>query len=56
MWEGEYFTVYDDQETISVKVYQGENFYCADNTLLGELNIQVPRARRGRQSVRVRFT
>ena len=54
--EGEYFTVYDDQETISVKVYQGENFYCADNTLLGELNIQVPRARRGRQSVRVRFT
>lgn len=54
--EGEYFTVHDNQEIISVKVYQGENLYCADNTLLGELNIQVPKARHGRQSVRVRFT
>lgn len=54
--EGTYFTVHDDQESIFIQVYQGENLYCADNTLLGTLNVKVPKARQGRQSVRVRFT
>lgn len=54
--EGAYYTVHDDQESIDVQIYQGENLYCADNTLLGSLNVKVPKARQGRQSVRVRFT
>ena len=54
--EGEYYTVHDDQNAITIQIYQGENLYCADNTLLGSLNIQVPKTRRERQSVRIRFT
>ena len=41
---------------MDVRVYQGENRYCADNTLLGQLQIPVPPAPRGQQSIRIRFT
>lgn len=54
--EGVYYTVHDDQDSIFIQVYQGENLYCEDNTLLGSLDVKVPKARQGRQSVRVRFT
>ena len=54
--EGTYYTVHDDQESIDIQIYQGENLYCTDNILLSSLNVKVPKARQGRQSVRVRFT
>lgn len=54
--EGTYYTVADGQTNIAVQIYQGENFYCKDNTLLGKLTIAVPPAPRGEQSVRIRFT
>lgn len=53
---GIYYTVRDGQDKVDVQVYQGENRYCADNTLLGKLLVPVPPAPRGRQSVRIRFT
>lgn len=53
---GVYYTVRDGQDKVDVQVYQGENRYCADNTLLGKLLVSVPPAPRGRQSVRIRFT
>ena len=53
---GVYYTVRDNQDKVDVQVYQGENRYCADNTLLGKLLVSVPQAPRGRQSVRIRFT
>lgn len=53
---GIYYTVRDGQDRVDVRVYQGENRYCADNTLLGTLQISVPPAPRGEQSIRVRFT
>ena len=53
---GIYYTVRDGQDKVDVRVYQGENRYCADNTLLGELLVPVPPARRGEQSIRIRFT
>ena len=54
--EGVYYTAYDGQKAIEVKVYQGEQRYCGDNTYLGCLEIAVPPAPRGQQSIRVRFT
>lgn len=54
--EGLYYTVHDGQTKVELKVYQGENPYCEDNTLLGKLSVLVPAAPRGHQSVRVRFT
>ena len=54
--EGVYCTAHDSQRSIEVKVYQGEQRYCQDNTCLGSLEIAVPPAPRGQQSIRVRFT
>ena len=43
--EGTYYTARDNQRAIDVKVYQGEQRYCDDNTYLGHLEIAVaPRA------------
>lgn len=53
---GVYYTVRDGQDKVDVRIYQGENRYCGDNALLGELRLPVPPAPRGQQSVRVRFT
>ena len=54
--EGTYYTARDNQRSLDVKVYQGENRYCDDNTYLGHVEIAVPPAPRGEQYVRVRFT
>ena len=53
---GVYCTVRDGQDKVDIRIFQGENRYCADNTLLGRLSLAVPPAPRGEQSVRVRFT
>ena len=54
--EGIYSTVRDGQTKIDLKIYQGENPYCENNTLLGELQLSVPPAPQGQIPVRVRFT
>lgn len=54
--EGIYSTIRDGQTRIDLKIYQGENPYCEDNTLLGELEVSIPAAPRGQEPVRVRFT
>lgn len=51
-----YYTVRDGQDKVEVRVFQGENRYCADNAFLGQLRLSVPPAPRGRQSIRIRFT
>ena len=53
---GVYCTVRDNQTVLDVDVYQGENRYCKDNTLLGSLKISVPPAPKGQQAIQVRFT
>lgn len=45
--EGTYYTARDNQRAIDVKVYQGEQRYCDDNTYLGHLEIAVPPGPRG---------
>lgn len=54
--ESSYCTIYDNQTSIHIRIYQGENRYCADNTLLGQLDVTVPAAPKGKESVQVRFT
>jgi molecular chaperone HscC len=52
----QYFTVYDGQTTINCEVYQGEELYAQDNLLLGALEVDVPPAPAGQESVDVRYT
>ena len=54
--EGTYYTARDNQRSLDIKVYQGEQRYCDDNTYLGHVEVAVPPAPRGEQYVRVRFT
>ena len=51
-----YCTVRDNQTTLEINVYQGENFYCKDNVQLGALKLHVPAAPAGEQTIDVRFT
>ncbi|MCI8422202.1 MAG: molecular chaperone HscC [Lawsonibacter sp.] len=54
--EDVYTTAYDNQDTVNIRVYQGENLHCDDNTFLGSLMVKVPKDKQGHQPVRVRFT
>ncbi|MGK0361825.1 MAG: molecular chaperone HscC [Bradymonadia bacterium] len=52
-----YNTLGDNQQTILIKVYQGEHSLCAQNTHLGEYLInELPKAPAGETAVDVRFT
>lgn len=49
-------TLYDNQEIVNIRVYQGEEYYVDDNLFLGELNIVVPKKRAGEAKVKVTYT
>lgn len=51
-----YYTVNDNQDKMVFKIYQGENMYCRDNTLLGDIEIKVPKNKAGEECCDVRFT
>ena len=51
-----YHTVLDQQEKISIDVYQGEERYCRDNLILGKLSVPVPPGPKDQEKVDVRFT
>ncbi|MCQ2488589.1 MAG: Hsp70 family protein, partial [Clostridia bacterium] len=51
-----YYTVSDKQDKMVFKIYQGENMYCRDNTLLGDIEIKVPKNKAGEECCDVRFT
>ena len=49
-------TVQDDQETVVIRVYQGESKRAEDNELLGQFEFSgFPRARRGQVEIQVTF-
>lgn len=50
------YTVQDNQTRMEIKVYQGEEMYAKNNILLGELNVKVPSAPKGKERVRLRYT
>jgi molecular chaperone HscC len=49
-------TINDNQRSVRVTVYQGESLRPEGNILLGELDIAVPPAPAGKESIEVRFT
>lgn len=50
------YTVHDNQKRLTVGVYQGESRMVENNIKLGELNIKIPPAPAGEQSIDVRYT
>ncbi|MGG0824701.1 molecular chaperone HscC [Paenibacillus turicensis] len=50
------YTAHDQQSIISVEVYQGESRLVKNNVKIGELQVAVPKAERGEQSIDVRYT
>lgn len=51
-----FFTAHDNQEKICIRVLQGESRFAENNLYLGELELEVPRAAAGRESVDVTYT
>lgn len=49
-------TIHDNQKSILLEIFQGESRKTENNIRIGELNIEVPPAPAGKQSVDVRFT
>ncbi len=50
------YTVHDGQTRIRVNVLQGESRFAKNNLSLGEMNIEVPKASAGEESVDVTYT
>lgn len=50
------YTARDDQTALRVKVLQGESRLAANNLLLGELLLEVPRGKAGEEAVDVTYT
>ncbi len=50
------YTVRDNQDKIRVRVLQGESRFARNNLYLGELEVEIPKAPRGRESVDVTYT
>lgn len=51
-----FYTCYDYQIDINIFIYQGEARLVKDNIKLGKIVLKVPRARKGEESVDIRFT
>ena len=50
------YTVHEKQKNIRVEILQGESRKSSDNVQLGELNISVPEAAAGQESIDLRYT
>ncbi|MDD6797940.1 MAG: molecular chaperone HscC [Clostridia bacterium] len=50
------YTVNDNQEKLRVKVLQGESRFSKNNLYLGELEVTVPQAPKGQESIDVTYT
>lgn len=51
-----FYTLHDDQTKITINILQGESRFAANNLLLGELTVTVPRNRAGEEAVDVTYT
>lgn len=50
------YTSHDNQEKLRVKVLQGESRFSRNNLYLGELEVAVPKAPKGKESIDVTYT
>lgn len=51
-----FYTSHDNQSKVKIEIVQGEHAYVKDNIILDEINVSVPRKKRGEESVDVRYT
>jgi len=51
-----YYTTHDQQQQVSIKVFQGEARQARDNIYLGKLEAEVPAAAAGEEALDVRFS
>lgn len=49
-------TAADNQTELQLEIYQGENRLVKKNIFLGQLNIKIPKAPRGKEEIDVRYT
>jgi molecular chaperone HscC len=49
-------TIIDNQEEITIRIFQGESRRVSENIFLCSLHIRLPRGPRGQASIEVRFT
>lgn len=52
----EFYTVDDDQDYLSLRIFQGESRLVKNNIFLGELKVDVPKNKAGEEAVDVRFS
>lgn len=50
------YTIRDNQSKVTVNVLQGESRFAANNLLLGELTVDIPRGPKGQESIDVTYT
>lgn len=50
-----YTTIYDDQEPVGIKVYEGEEKFVKDNTFLNWLDLAIPPKPNGEVKIIVSF-
>ena len=50
------YTIRDNQSLVEVSVLQGESRFASNNLLLGKLEIEIPKAPKGQESIDVTYT
>lgn len=50
------YTIRDNQSVVCVNVLQGESRFASNNLLLGELEVDIPKAPKGKESIDVTYT
>jgi molecular chaperone HscC len=50
------YTLYENQASLKVEIYQGESHSCSNNVKLGEVSIAVPKKPAGEAWINVRYT
>ena len=51
-----YGTLVDNQTALNFRIFQGESHWVKDNVFLGELNVDIPRAKAGEVPIECRFS
>lgn len=51
-----FYTIRDDQEKLDIECYQGENIFVKNNLKLSKIEVPVPKNKKGKEAVDVRFT
>lgn len=54
--KGLYTNAFSYQESLTLKIYQGEAYYCKENLYLGEISLEIEKKRREENRIEVCFT